>query len=113
MTYLLATGLALVSLWRTDVFFAAFFSALVLYSSFAQIGYLFFPELSAVGARMYFGPEVFPAASIFTTLSFLALYLGYHIIYRPALGRVRLRAAAQPRKMTLARASPSSSNGKR
>ena len=72
-----------VSLWKKDFFFAAFFSMMLIYSVISQTGYLFFPELSIVMLNMYFGPEILPFAIIFSTLSLLALYVGFFKIYRP------------------------------
>jgi hypothetical protein len=72
------------------MFFGAFFLALVLHSVIAQIGYLVFPELSQIGIRMYFGEEILPAVSVFSTMSLLALYACQRLVYEPLVKAVSI-----------------------
>ena len=92
---LVGCALAL-NLWRKDVFFATFFTSLILYSVVAQVGYLVFPELSEVAIRMYFGPDILPAASAFSLLSLICLYACYFRIYSPLVAPVRIRLVQRP-----------------
>lgn len=70
-------------IWQRDVFFAVFFSMMLLYSVVAQWGYFLYPELSEVVIRMYFGNAALASATLFSTLSLCAMYVGYRVIYRP------------------------------
>lgn len=77
------SGLLTFLIWRRDVYFAIFFSMLVLYSVVAQWGYFLVPELSEVILRMYFGEAAIAPAAFFTSLSLLALFASYRFVYKP------------------------------
>ncbi|MEI7967419.1 MAG: hypothetical protein WCJ69_00410 [Betaproteobacteria bacterium] len=85
----LVAALLLIKIWRRDVFFAIFFSFLVLYSIVPIWGYLAYPELSGIVLGMYFGVPPLTYASGFTLLSLSALYVAYRLIYRPISRPVR------------------------
>lgn len=89
ISFSLIAALLLVKIWRRDVFFAIFFSFLVLYSIVAIWGYLIYPELSGLMLNMYFGVPPLIFASWFTLLSLGALYVGYWLIYKPVSRAVR------------------------
>ncbi len=82
------SAVLLVKTWRKDFFFAMFLTMMVVYSVISQVGYLFFPELSVVMVRMYFGPEALPGAVIFSMLSLIALYIGFVLIYTPLVAQI-------------------------
>jgi hypothetical protein len=83
VTYTFASATILLVIWRRDVFFAVFMTLLVLYSIVTQWSYFFLPEISNLLVKMYFGVEPLTKASIFSTLSMIALLLGYSYIYCP------------------------------
>ncbi len=85
----LVSSLLLIKIWRKDIFFAIFFSMLVLYSIVSMWGYLLYPEISQTVLNMYFEVSPLVYASAFTMLSLLALYLGYHYIYEPITQPIR------------------------
>lgn len=81
---LTVTALALtVKLWRTDVYFAAFFSMLTLYALMPAWGYFLYPEISQIVLRMHFGNEPLVQAAWFTTASLISLFVGYFFIFEP------------------------------
>lgn len=85
----IVSALLLAKIWRQDIFFAVFFSMLVLYSIVPMWGYLLYPELSQLILNMYFEVTPLAHASVFTMLSLVALYFGYRLIYRPVCRPVR------------------------
>lgn len=78
-----------VKLWRTDVYFAAFFSMMSLYALMPAWGYFLYPEISQVVLRMYFGNEPLAQAAWFTSASLISVFAGYYILFRPVTKSVR------------------------
>ena len=85
----LVSAVLLVKIWRRDIFFAIFFSMLVLYSIVSMWGYLLYPDISQAVLNMYFEVPALVYASTFTMLSLLSLYLGYSYIYKPITQPIR------------------------
>lgn len=70
-------------IYPRDKLFGIYFFFLFVYGIFAQIGYLYFPEVSE-SIQAYFGPDVWLPCALFITASFLTFIVVF-ILVRPLM----------------------------
>ncbi len=81
--YSLVSVVFLLLTWGRDAYFAVFATFVIIYSLITQWSFLYFPELSFHVMQIDFSLESLTKASVFSTLSLIAFYASFRIIYQP------------------------------